>query len=77
MTKGVAIQRFGWRLGKEWMCQHVLDRGLVDRAGGRGTALIILRLTAAQAQEIVDQCIAGAGIAGDEPGVAVPRGALV
>src|SRR5262249_14041245 len=64
VTEGITIERFWGRLGKEWMRQHALNRSLVDGAGSRGSSLVILRLTAAQTQEIVDQRVAGSGIAG-------------
>src|SRR5439155_9432636 len=74
VAKSVAIERFGGRLGKERMRQHARHRGLVDFARGRGTALVVLRLASAQADEVVDQRVAGPGIAGDELGTAVDEG---
>ena len=74
MAEGVAVERLGRRLGEERMRQHARDRVLVDLARRRRPSFVVLRLPGPQAHEVVDQRIAGAGVEGDEIGVAVDEG---
>ena len=62
---------FGGRRAKNGCVEHALDRRLVDLAGRRDAALVVLHLAGAQPQEVVDQRIAGAGVEGDEIALAV------
>ena len=74
MAEGVAVERFRRTPGEKRMRQHARHRGLVDLARRGGTPLVVLRLPGAQADEIVDQRIAGPGVEGDEVGLAVDEG---
>ena len=64
----------GGRLGEERMREHPRDRVLVDFARRRRASVVVLRLPGPQADEIVDQRIAGSGVEGDEIGIAVDEG---
>ena len=66
MAESIAVERFGRRLAEEGMCEHALDRGLVDCACRRGAPVVILRLPRAQSQEVVYQRVAWTGIECDQ-----------
>ena len=63
--EGVAVERLGRRQVEKGMRQHPQQRRLIDPPARRHVAVAVDRRAGALEHEIVDQRIAGSGVAGD------------
>ena len=66
LRKSLRSSDFGGGLREERMREQPRDRFLVDNAGPRHAAVGIERLAGAQPHEVIEQRVAGSGIAGNQ-----------
>ena len=63
--EGVSIQRLGWPFFKEWMSKQLSQGGLIDLSACRRAPIAVHRLPGVREHQIVEQRVAGTGVAGD------------
>ncbi len=71
--KGVAVERFRRRLVEIGVRQQVSQHLLIDHAGSCQRASRVITGTGVTQHPVVDQCVAGAGVAGSEAAVGLDQ----